>query len=144
PDQRPGDNKWSMTIWARDPKTGEARWAYQMTPHDAWDYDGVNENILVDLEINGRLRKTLVHFDRNGFAYTIDRTTGEVLVAEPYGPVNWAKGIDKKTGRPIENPEKRTKEGVNTTNICPSAMGFKDQRSEEHTSELQSRENLVC
>jgi len=98
PDQRPGDNKWSMTIWARDPKTGEARWAYQMTPHDAWDYDGVNENILVDLEINGRLRKTLVHFDRNGFAYTIDRTTGEVLVAEPYGPVNWAKGIDKKTG----------------------------------------------
>lgn len=128
PDQRPGDNKWSMTIWARDPKTGEARWAYQMTPHDAWDYDGVNENILVDLEINGRLRKTLVHFDRNGFAYTIDRTTGEVLVAEPYGPVNWAKGIDKKTGRPIENPEKRTKEGVNTTNICPSAMGFKDQQ----------------
>ena len=128
PDQRPGDNKWSMTIWARDPDTGEARWAYQMTPHDAWDYDGVNENILVDLEINGRMRKALVHFDRNGFAYTLDRATGEVILAEPYGPVNWATGIDLKTGRPIEVPEKRTKEGENTTNICPSAMGFKDQQ----------------
>ncbi len=128
PDQRPGDNKWSMTIWARDPDTGMAKWAYQMTPHDAWDYDGINEWVLVDLEIKGKTRKAMVHFDRNGFAYTIDRTNGEVLVAEPYGPVNWARGIDLKSGRPIENPEKRTSSQQNTTNICPSAMGFKDQQ----------------
>ncbi|MFQ5889792.1 MAG: methanol/ethanol family PQQ-dependent dehydrogenase [Gemmatimonadota bacterium] len=128
PDQRPGDNKWSMTMWARDPDDGMAKWAYQMTPHDAWDYDGVNESILVDQMIGGKLRKTSVHFDRNGFAYTVDRTTGEVIVAEPYGAVNWAKAIDKKTGRPIEDPSKRTKQGENTTNICPSAMGFKDQQ----------------
>lgn len=128
PDQRPGDNKWSMTIFARDPDTGMAKWAYQMTPHDAWDYDGVNENILADMEIDGRMRKVLVHFDRNGFAYTIDRTNGQVLVAEPYGPVNWAKRIDLASGRPVEDPSKRTKQGENTTNICPSAMGFKDQQ----------------
>ncbi len=133
PDQRPGDNKWSMTIFARDPDTGEAVWAYQMTPHDAWDYDGINEHTLVELDIKGKKRKVLVHFDRNGFAYTIDRTNGEVLVAQGYGQgpgggVNWAKGVDLTTGRPIENPEKRTKAGANTTNICPSAMGFKDQQ----------------
>ena len=73
PDQRPGDNKWSMTIFARNPDTGKAKWAYQKTPHDAWDYDGINENVLVDLNVNGQMRKVLVNFDRNGFAYTLDR-----------------------------------------------------------------------
>jgi PQQ-dependent dehydrogenase (methanol/ethanol family) len=91
PSQRPGDNKWSMTIFARDVDTGVARWVYQMTPHDEWDYDGVNEMILVDQTIGGTPRKLLVHFDRNGFAYTLDRTNGELLVAEKYDPaVNWA------------------------------------------------------
>ncbi|HXG22029.1 MAG TPA: methanol/ethanol family PQQ-dependent dehydrogenase [Methylomirabilota bacterium] len=128
PDQRPGENKWSMTIFARNPDTGEAKWAYQMTPHDAWDYDGINESVLVDLTIDGKPQKVLVHFDRNGFAYTIDRTTGKVLVAKPFGYVNWAKGIDLQTGLPIENPDKRTKQGVNTKDICPAAMGAKDQQ----------------
>ena len=106
PKQRPGDNKWSMTIWARDPDTGMAKWVYQMTPHDEWDYDGVNEMILVDQTIDGKARKTLVHFDRNGFGYTIDRLTGELLVAEKFDPtVNWATAIDmdktsKTYGRP--------------------------------------------
>jgi lanthanide-dependent methanol dehydrogenase len=128
PDQRPGDNKWSMTIFARNPQTGEARWAYQMTPHDAWDYDGVNENILVDQNVGGRMMKTLVHFDRNGFGYTLDRTNGRVLVANPYGPVNWAKSIDLKTGRPVEDASKRTSAKGNTEGICPAAIGFKDQQ----------------
>src|SRR5690606_18128689 len=98
---RPGDNKWSMTIFARDIDTGMARWVYQMTPHDEWDYDGVNEMILADLEIDGETRKTLVHFDRNGFGYTLDRVTGELLVAEKYDPaVNWATHVDMETGRP--------------------------------------------
>ena len=95
PVQRPGDNRWSMTIMARDADTGMAKWLYQMTPHDEWDYDGVNENILVDgMEVNGAARDVLVHFDRNGFAYTMDRATGELLVAKKYDPtVNWATEV---------------------------------------------------
>ena len=128
PDQRPGDNKWSMTIFARNPDTGKAKWAYQKTPHDAWDYDGINENVLVDVNIKGKVRKALVNFDRNGFVYTLDRETGELLGAEPFVHVTWAKGIDMKTGRPIEVPEKRTSSTKNTKNICPSAMGGKNQQ----------------
>ena len=128
PTQRQGDNKWSMAIFAREPDTGMAKWAYQMTPWDAWDYDGVNENILTDLTIDGRNVKALVHFDRNGFAYTLDRTNGALLVAEPFVYTNWATSIDKQTGRPIENPEKRTKQGEDTKDVCPCSMGGKDQQ----------------
>ncbi len=129
PSQRPGDNKWSMTIFARDVDTGNAKWGYQMTPWDAWDYDGVNEMILADLDINNRPVKALVHFDRNGFAYTLDRTDGTLLVAEKFDPaVNWATGIDMQTGRPIEVPGMRTRAGVNSTGICPAALGSKDQQ----------------
>jgi len=124
PDQRPGDNKWSMTIFARNPETGEAKWAYQMTPHDEWDYDGVNENILFDQ--GGR--KLLAHFDRNGFAYTIDRTNGKLVVAEKYGPVNWASKIDLATGVPVRDPKFGTTSKKNTEGICPAAIGFKDQQ----------------
>jgi PQQ-dependent dehydrogenase (methanol/ethanol family) len=125
PDQRPGDNKWSMTIWARNPETGEVKWAYQMTPHDAWDYDGVNEMVLIDTKDG---KKILTHFDRNGFGYTLDRTNGKLLVANPYGPVNWAKSIDLTTGRPVEDASKRTTAKGNTEGICPAAIGFKDQQ----------------
>jgi lanthanide-dependent methanol dehydrogenase len=128
PDQRPGDNKWSMSIFARDPDTGKAAWAYQKTPHDAWDYDGINENVLVDLNIGGQMRRVLVNFDRNGFSYVLDRATGELLLAEPFVFVNWAKGVDLTTGRPIEDPEKRTSSTKNTRDICPSAMGGKNQQ----------------
>ena len=107
PDQRPGDNKYSMTIFARNPDTGKAAWAYQKTPHDAWDYDGINENVLVDINLNGQMRKVLVNFDRNGFSYVLDRKTGELLQANPFVHVNWAKGVDLKTGKPIEDPEKQ-------------------------------------
>jgi PQQ-dependent dehydrogenase (methanol/ethanol family) len=128
PDQRPGDNKWSMTIFARNPDTGKAKWGYQMTPHDRWDYDGINEHVLADLTIGGKKVKALVHFDRNGFGYTLDRTNGKLLVAQPFGAVNWAKGIDLKTGRPIEDPAKQTTSAKNTKDICPAAIGFKDQQ----------------
>ena len=127
PDMRPGDNKWSMTILARNPDNGEARWAYQMTPHDAWDYDGVNENILADIPVNGRQRKVLVHPDRNGFVYTLDRETGEVITAGKFVFTNWADHIDLHTGRPIENPAYRSKQGVVTRGICPSSTGGKDE-----------------
>ncbi len=129
---RPGDNKWSMTLFARDADTGVARWAYQMTPHDEWDYDGVNESILADIEIGGQMRKVLVHFDRNGFAYTLDRATGELLVAEKFDPaVNWATHVDMQTGRPQVVAQYSTHqqgEDVNTQNICPAALGTKDQQ----------------
>jgi PQQ-dependent dehydrogenase (methanol/ethanol family) len=137
PKQRPGDNKWSMTIMARDPDTGIARWFYQMTPHDEWDYDGVNEMILVDQEIGGQPRKLLVHFDRNGFAYTLDRTNGELLVAEKFDPaVNWASKVDMDKnsptyGRPMVVSQFSTEqqgEDVNTKNVCPAALGTKDQQ----------------
>jgi len=124
PDQRPGHNKWSMTIFARNPETGEAKWAYQMTPHDEWDFDGVNENILFDR--GGQ--KLLAHFDRNGFGYTIDRTTGKLIVANKYGPVNWASKIDLATGVPVRDPKYGTTSKKNTEGICPAAIGFKDQQ----------------
>ena len=132
PVQRPGDNRWSMTIWARDADTGMAKWVYQMTPHDEWDYDGINEMILAEKEINGKMRKVLVHFDRNGFGYTMDRESGELLVAEKYDPaVNWATHVDMKTGRPqvvAQYSTEQNGEDVNSTGICPAALGSKDQQ----------------
>lgn len=129
---RPGDNRWSMTIFARDADTGMAKWVYQMTPHDEWDYDGINEMILADIPVKGQERKALVHFDRNGFGYTLDRVTGELLVAEKFDPaVNWATHVDMETGRPQVVPRYSTAhngEDVNTTNICPAALGTKDQQ----------------
>src|SRR5207247_179819 len=137
PDQRPGDNKWSMTIFARNPDNGEAKWLYQMTPHDEWDYDGVNENVLVDLTIGGKPVKALVHFDRNGFGYTVDRTNGKVLVAEPFGPVNWASKIDLATGVPVRNPQYGTTSKKNTEGICPAAIGFKDQQPSAYSPQTK-------
>ncbi|HWM28532.1 MAG TPA: methanol/ethanol family PQQ-dependent dehydrogenase [Woeseiaceae bacterium] len=129
---RPGDNRWSMTIFARDLDTGKAKWVYQMTPHDEWDFDGINEMILADLEIGGETRKTLVHFDRNGFGYTLDRVTGELLVAEKYDPaVNWATHVDMETGRPevvAEYSTHQNGEDTNTEDVCPAALGSKDQQ----------------
>lgn len=128
PSQRPGDNKWSMTIFARHPENGQAVWAYQMTPHDEWDYDGVNEMILANIKVNGREVPALVHFDRNGFAYELDRRTGKLLLAKKFDPsVNWAYGINMKTGLPEKNPRYATKQGVDVKGICPAAMGNKDE-----------------
>ncbi|MFA9474413.1 MAG: lanthanide-dependent methanol dehydrogenase XoxF5 [Filomicrobium sp.] len=137
PAQRPGDNKWSMTIWARDADTGMAKWVYQMTPFDEWDYDGINEMLLADIDVKGKKRKVLVHFDRNGLGYTLDRVTGELLVAEKYDPtVNWTTGVefDKSKpnyGRPyVVDKYSTAKNGpdVNTQGICPAALGTKDQQ----------------
>ena len=140
PKQRPGDNRWSMTVWARDADTGVAKWVYQMTPHDEWDYDGVNEMILTNQE----MRKVLVHFDRNGFGYTIDRETGEPLVAEKYDPaVNWATKVDldknsKTYGRPLGVKKYSTEqngEDVNSQGICPAALGSKDEQPAAYSPE---------
>jgi lanthanide-dependent methanol dehydrogenase len=132
PAQRPGDNKWTMSIFGRDLDTGMAKWVYQMTPFDEWDYDGVNENILVDQNVKGKQRKTLVHFDRNGFAYTMDRANGELLVAEKYDPtVNWSNGVNLKTGlhdRVAKYSTAKNGPDVTTSGICPAAQGSKDMQ----------------
>lgn len=126
PEQRRGDNKWTAAIFARNPDTGMARWAYQWSPHDLYDYDGVNENVLLDLEIEGEMRQVLLRPERNGYMYVLDRTTGEVLSAEPYEHVTVTTGVNLETGRPIEVPEKEPKEGEVVRNICPAAPGAKD------------------
>jgi PQQ-dependent dehydrogenase (methanol/ethanol family) len=132
PAQRPGDNKWSMTVFARDVDTGMAKWAYQMTPYDEWDFDGINEMILADVNVKGKPTKALVHFDRNGFGYTLDRTSGALLVAEKFDPaVNWATHVDMKTGRPqVVAKYSTAKNGpeVDTKGVCPAALGSKDQQ----------------
>jgi alcohol dehydrogenase (cytochrome c) len=126
PEQRPGDNKWSSTLFARDPETGQAVWAYQMSPHDLHDYDGVNENLLLDLPIGGRTRKVLVHPDRNGYIYTIDRETGEVIAADPFGYINTSTGVDLKTGRIKYADDKEPHLGQVVRNACPASPGAKD------------------
>jgi lanthanide-dependent methanol dehydrogenase len=132
PSQRKGDNKWSMTLWARDLDTGMAKWVYQMTPHDEWDFDGINEVPLIEATVNGKKVPALVHFDRNGIAYTMNRETGELLVAQKYDPkVNWTTGVDMKTGRPSVVKQYSTDAAgpdVDVKGICPAALGTKDQQ----------------
>lgn len=137
PDGKPIDQKWTMSIFARDPDTGMAKWVYQMTPFDEWDYDGINEMILADIDVGGKQRQALVHFDRNGLGYTLDRTTGELLVADKYDPaVNWTSGVvmDKSNpqyGRPQVVAKYSTfhnGQDVNTKGVCPAALGSKDQQ----------------
>src|ERR1700728_2077434 len=122
------DNKWSMTIFARKIDTGEVVSDYQMTPFDQWDYDGINENMLEDLTVDGKARKVLIHFDRNGFAYVLDRTDGTLLRANKYVTTNWAEKVDMKTGRPVKVPEHSPLLVGGNTQACPSAMGGKDQQ----------------
>jgi lanthanide-dependent methanol dehydrogenase len=126
PDLRPGDNKWSCSIIARDPDDGMARWAYQISPHDAWDYDEIMENVLVDMQWGGRMRKLLIHPGRTGFVFVLDRENGELLSAEKFQPVNWAESYDLESGKAREVPDKRTRFGTVTRNICPSSTGAKE------------------
>ena len=96
------DSLYSASVVAIRPKTGEIVWHYQFTPDDSFDYDGVNENVIADINIDGALRKVILHADRNGFFYVIDRANGKLLRAFPFGKVNWATHVDLKTGRPVE------------------------------------------
>jgi PQQ-dependent dehydrogenase (methanol/ethanol family) len=123
-EQRVGDNKWTASVLARHPGDGSLVWAYQFTPHDNWDYDAVSTMILADVKIGGQVRKALVTFNKNGFQYTLDRATGEVLSAPPYVQVTWAKSIDLKTGRPVLDSTKQTGASKgNVKGVCPSLEG---------------------
>jgi lanthanide-dependent methanol dehydrogenase len=126
PEQRPGDNKWTSTFFARRPETGEAIWAYQLNPHDLHDYDGVNESILLDIPWNGSKRGILVHPDRNGYMYALDRATGEVVYANPYVHITSSDSVSLKTGELALNPTKEPKLGKTVRDVCPAAPGGKD------------------
>src|SRR5205085_9549364 len=111
---------------SRKPDTGEAVWFYQWTPHDEFDYDGINEQVLVDLPINGAVRKVLLRAERNGYVYVLDRANGQVLSATPFAYVTSSKGVDLKSGRLIPNAEKSPGFGRVVRMICPPAPGAKD------------------
>lgn len=126
PAARPGDNKWTGSIIARELSTGNMRWALQLTPHDQWGYGASNENVLADLTMAGKPVKALVHFDRNGFVYTIDRTVGKLLMSERFGPLNWALSVDPGTATPRLEPRYSAPRGSATTSaVCPAALGAK-------------------
>jgi alcohol dehydrogenase (cytochrome c) len=147
PSQRPGDNKWTAGIFARDPDTGEARWFYQTAPHDLYDWDNVNEMILLDMDWEGRLRKVMVHPGRTGFVYVIDRTTGEVLSAKPYHALTAVTGVDLKSGRLHHVPEKEPVSNRVVRDICPTAPGAKDWNPSafsHRTGHLYIPHNNLC
>ncbi|MDO5622737.1 MAG: methanol/ethanol family PQQ-dependent dehydrogenase [Paracoccus sp. (in: a-proteobacteria)] len=126
---RPGDNKWTMAIWGREAATGEAKFAYQKTPHDEWDYAGVNVMMLSEQEDkDGNMRKLLTHPDRNGIVYTLDRTNGDLISADKMDDtVNWVKEVQLDTGLPVRDPEFGTRMDHKARDICPSAMGYHNQ-----------------
>ena len=127
PEQRPGANKWTSGLFARRPDTGEAIWYYQFSPHDLHDYDGVNENVLVELALDGKTtRRVLLHPDRNGYLYVLDRATGQVISADPFVPVTTSRGVDLATGDLRYDPRTEPKSGRVVRNICPSSPGAKD------------------
>jgi lanthanide-dependent methanol dehydrogenase len=126
PDQRPGDNKWTSGIFARQPDTGEAVWFYQFSPHDLHDYDAVNENVLIDATVGGTPRKLLIRPERNGYVYVMDRTNGQVLSANAFVHVTTSHGVDLQTGALRYNPAKDPRPGETTRSVCPAAPGAKD------------------
>jgi PQQ-dependent dehydrogenase (methanol/ethanol family) len=119
-------NLFSSSTVALDADTGKLAWYYQSTPHDAWDYDGVNENVLADVEINGQKTPVLFKADRNGFFYVLNRKTGQLISAKLFATANWTSGMDMATGRPIEVPEKRPRVNFRAKDVCPSAIGNKN------------------
>jgi PQQ-dependent dehydrogenase (methanol/ethanol family) len=119
-------NLYTSASVALDGDTGKIVWYYQSTPHDAWDYDGVNELLVADLTIDGQKTPVVIKGDRNGFLYVIDRRNGKLISAKAFQYINWAKGVDMTTGRPIEDPEMRPRQGYRAKGICPAAIGAKN------------------
>src|SRR5437762_7300059 len=125
-EQRPGDNKFTAGLFARYSGTGHARWFYQLSRHDEFDYDGENESILIDLALPTGPRKVLVHPDRNGYVYVIDRATGEVISATPFVHITTSTGVDRETGALHYAREQRQRTGTVVRDICPGAAGAKN------------------
>ena len=116
----------TASMVAIDPDSGKIVWHYQMTPHDVWDYDGVNEPVLADLALGGKTIPALMHADRNGFFYVLNRASGALISAAPFTNVTWATGVDLASGRPIEAEDKRPKMDGWARNVCPGMLGAKN------------------
>jgi len=137
PEQRPGDNRWTSALWARDADTGIVKWVYQMTPHDEWGYSGENESILIEQIINGKQQNILMHFDANGFAYQLDRETGELLSADKIDEsVNWATKVDLETGRP--QTKKHNGNYNRIFSICPTVYGGSTKQASTYSFQTNS------
>jgi PQQ-dependent dehydrogenase (methanol/ethanol family) len=126
PEHREGDNKWTCGVFARKPDTGQAAWFYQWNPHDLYDHDGINENILVDLTLHGTPRALLLHADRNGYLYVLDRQSGEVLSATLFAHTTTTRGVDLESGRLEMVTGREVGTGKTVRNICPASPGAKD------------------
>jgi len=126
-DSHKGDNLYTCSVLALDPKTGKIKWHYQFSPNDPYDYDSVAEMVLATLNIDGKPTNVVMDANRNGFFYVLDRSSGKLLAANQYGEkVNWATGIDMKTGRPIESEETKRVHAGEKVEIWPGAMGSKN------------------
>lgn len=119
-------NLYSASTLAINPEDGKIKWHYQTTPFDAWDYDGVNESVLADINVGGAVTPVLMHADRNGFFYVLDRRSGKLLSADAYVKANWAKSIDIATGMPVEDPKFRLTATNTVKAVFPSFMGGKN------------------
>ncbi|ABQ37903.1 MULTISPECIES: methanol/ethanol family PQQ-dependent dehydrogenase [Bradyrhizobium] len=123
---RPGDNLYTCSVLALDPKTGKMKWHFQFSPNNPFDYDAVAEMVLADMNVEGKPTKVLMNANRNGFFYVLDRSNGKLLAANPYVKVNWASSIDLKTGKPVETDVTRdAREGKKVT-VYPSILGGKN------------------
>jgi alcohol dehydrogenase (cytochrome c) len=120
---RPGDNLYTSSVLALDPKSGKIKWYRQFSPHDPFDYDSVAAWVLATININGTPTKVVMHADKNGFFYVLDRTNGKLLAANPFVKVNWASGIDMKTGRPIETDVTTKARAGELVTVWPSILG---------------------
>jgi alcohol dehydrogenase (cytochrome c) len=122
PTYRPGDNLFTNSAISWDPDSGKMDWYFQYTPGDMWDFDAVGTQILIDGQVAGQPRKLITHSARNGFLYTIDRSNGQIVGAKPYVQVTWTKGIDQKTGKPIDyDPAKDVQTYAGVGNLTPGA-----------------------
>ena len=126
PANRPGDNLYTASVLALRPKTGEIAWYYQFTPNDMFDYDACWELILADIPVDGEKRKVVMQLNRNGFLYVLDRTNGKLLSAKPFEVVNWATGVDIKTGRPIESEVAKKVRAGEQIELWPTQRGAKN------------------
>jgi alcohol dehydrogenase (cytochrome c) len=133
PTYRPGDNLFTNSVISWNPDTGKMNWYHQYTPGDGWDYDSISTHIIIDANLNGEMRRLLTQSNRNGHVYTMDSHNGQMLLAKPYTVVNWTRGIDQKTGLPIEyvpNADRQMYAGVATATLdhnnvkqCPALAG---------------------
>jgi alcohol dehydrogenase (cytochrome c) len=134
PQFRPGDNLYTNSVIALNVETGKLAWYFQYTPNDSWDFDEIGVHMLYDAKVGGTTRKVVGHYARNGFYYTLDRTNGQFIKSEKYvNDLNWTKGIDQKTGKPVEyspkldvqfyNEEARALRGDGMKRTCPTWHG---------------------